>query len=154
MRYVLPGAPVDQYGHPHDLGAGLAQRLHRGQRGRAGRGRVLDREHPSAGHVGTFDPPLRAVLLFLLPYHERVDRRAAAGCGVHHRGGHRIGAHGEPADGVVSQVGGQVEHDPAGQRRQPPVEQDPAQVDVEVGVLSRGENEVAVDDGLRLDSRE
>jgi hypothetical protein len=94
------------------------------------------------------------VLLFFLPYHERIDRRAAAGRGVHHRGGHRVGAQGEPADRVVGQVRGQVEHDPAGQRGHPPVEQDPAQVDVPAGVLPRGEHEVAADDGLGLDRRE
>jgi hypothetical protein len=115
---------------------------------------VSYREHPPAGHVGTFDPALRAVLLFFLAHHERVDGRAPASRGVHHRGRHRIRPHGEPAHRVVGQVRGQVEHDPAGQRRQAPVEQDPAQVDVPVGVLARGENEVAAGDRLRLDRRE
>jgi hypothetical protein len=94
------------------------------------------------------------VLLFPLPHHERVDRRAAAGRGVHHRGGHRVGTHGEATDRVVAQVRGQVEHDPPGQRRHPPVQQDPAQVHVEVGVLPRGEHEVAPDHGLGPDRRE
>jgi SNARE associated Golgi protein len=151
---VRPGAPVDQHGHADDLGAGLAQRVHRGQRGRAGGGCVLDREYPPSGHAGAFDPALRAVLLFLLPHHERVDRRAAGGRGVHHRGGHRVGAHGEAAGRVVAQVRGQVEHDPAGQRRQPPVEQDPAQVDVPAGPLPRGEHEVPPDHRVGLDRRE
>jgi hypothetical protein len=73
---------------------------------------------------------------------------------VHHRRGDRIGAQRQPADRLVPQVPGQVEHDPPGQRRHAPVEQDPAQVDVPVGVLTRGEDEIAADDGHGPDRRE
>src|SRR3989440_293664 len=100
------------------------ERLDRGQHGRARGGRVLDGEHPPPGHVRALDPALGAVLLVLLPHHERVHRRAPGGRGVHHRGGHRVGAQGESPDRVVGQVRGQVEHDPPGQRRHPPVQQD------------------------------
>ena len=73
---------------------------------------------------------------------------------MHHRGSDRVGAHRQPADGVVGKAGGEVEHDPAGQRRQPPVEQDPAQIDVGVGALARGQDEIAVDHGRGPDRGE
>ena len=62
--------------------AGLAQRLHRGQHGLAGGGRVLDREHPPPGHVRALDPALRAVLLifFRTTNASTGVPRAAAAC--------------------------------------------------------------------------
>src|SRR4051794_13998303 len=60
-----PRSPVDDDGARHDLGPGLLQRLHRGQRAATGGRDVLDHEHRPAGHLGALDAPLHAVGLGL-----------------------------------------------------------------------------------------
>ena len=99
-----PASPVDDDRHGDDLGAGLASGLDGGQQRAAGRGGVLDGEHPAAGDVRALDPPLQAVRLPGLADHEGVELLAAAGRGVQHRGGDRVGAQRQAADGVEVQV--------------------------------------------------
>jgi hypothetical protein len=94
---------------------------------------------------------LQAVRLAGLAHHERVQRLAARGGRVHHGGGHRVGTQREPADGVVGQVGGEVQHHLAGQRRASPAEQDPPQVDVPARLLPRRQHEVTVHDRVLPD---
>ena len=75
-------------------------------------------------------------------------RLAGGGAGVQHRGRDRVGAQGQPADGVEVEVGDQVAHDPADERAGLAVEGDAAQVDVVVGLLAGGQGHPAVHDRL------
>src|SRR5439155_1578115 len=84
-------------------------------------------QHPAARHVGPLDPPLEPVGLLRLAHDEGVQDLALAGGRVQHRGGDRVGPQGEPADGVVAEVRGGRQHDPARQRRGLPAEQHPPQ---------------------------
>ena len=71
---------------------------------------------------------------------------------MQHGGGDRVGAHGHPADGDdIRNLGDEVEHDLADQRRHPVVEADLAQVDVVRGLLAAGQGEVSVEDGVGRD---
>jgi hypothetical protein len=70
---------------------------------------------------------------------------------VQHRGGDRVGPEREPADGVIAEIRGGRQHDPARKRRCLPAEQDPPQIDVPACALPGREHEVAVHHGLFLD---
>ena len=140
-RYAKPGvgdsarcAAFDDHRNADHLGAGFAQRLHRGEYRTAGRRGVLDGEHSASGHVWSFDASLQTVRLAFLADDECVELAAAGGSGVQHRGRDRVGAEGEPADGIEGEVVGEVEHHRADKWRGHGVECDAAQVDVVVGL--------------------
>src|SRR5437764_12894980 len=63
VRNSLGRPSLDDDGDPDNGRTRLAQRLDRGEDGRAGCRRVLDRQHAPAGDVGAFDPPLEPVRL-------------------------------------------------------------------------------------------
>ena len=63
---------------------------------------------------------------------------------MQHRGRHRVGAEGEPADDVVAQVAGQLAHHAADQRGALVVQRQPAHVDVPVGLPPRRERDLPV----------
>ena len=129
---------------------------HGGEHRGAGRGGVLDDEHPPARDVRALDQPLHAVLLGRLAHDERVDRRRVALLGrrgVQDRVGHRVGAQGEAADGGVVPVGRQHPQQPPDQRRGAVVERDAAQVDVVVGLGARRQRDPLVHHAELADQR-
>src|SRR3954447_6009472 len=138
---------VHDHRDPDHLGAGVLQRLRRGQRTAAGRRDVLDDEHRPVLAVRTLDPPLQAVRLAGLADDAGVQEPLARGGCVQHRGRHRVGAQGEAADDVVAQVAGELPHHPAHQRRALVVQGQPAHVDVPVRLPARGEGDPPVHHG-------
>ncbi|WP_392973710.1 hypothetical protein [Streptomyces sp. LN245] len=105
----------------------------------------------SALDLGTLDTALQAVRLGRLADDEGVEPAPVRGGGVQHRPGDRVGAHGQPADRVEVQAGGEVEEDLPDERGGLAVQRDPAQVHVVVGLKTRGEGHLAVHHGLVLD---
>ena len=91
-----------------------------------------------------------------LAHDEGVQVQAARGGGVQHGGGHRVGPHGQTADGV-DVVGAQarllqhVEHDVADEGGGLVMERGAAHVHVEVGLEAGGEGDLASDDGQLVD---
>ena len=129
------------------LGAGLLQRLGRGERAAAGGRDVLDDEHRAAGDVRALDPALQPVRLARLAHHAGVQEALAVGGGVQHRGRHRVGAQRQAADDVVAQVAGELAHHPADQRGALVVQRQPAHVDVPVGLPAGGQRHLPVHHG-------
>ena len=138
---------VDDHRDPDHLGAGLLQRLGRGQRAAAGGGDVLDDQHRAALDVGALDPPLQPVRLARLADDAGVEIPLAVGGRVQHRRRDRVGAEGQPADDVVAQVAGQLPHHAPDQRGALVVQRQPAHVDVPVGLPPRGERDLPVHHG-------
>ena len=83
------------------------------------------------GAVRLLDLAAATVVLGLFAHHERVQRTAGR---VHHGGGHRVRAEGQPADGREVPVRRQLSQQGADQRCGFVVQGDPAQVDVVVGL--------------------
>ena len=109
------------------------------------------REHPAALDRRALDPALQAVGLLCLADDERVQPLPGGGGGVQHRRRHRVRAEGQAADRVEVPVGDQGAHHPADDRRGRAVQGHPAQVDVVVRRSPRGQRDLAVYHGQRLD---
>ena len=105
--------PVNHGGDADYRCTGFPDRVYGLERRTARRRGVLHHQNTLTRNVGAFDKALHAMAFQGLADHERVD--GAAGC-VHHRARHRVGAHGQPTDGGVVPVGGELAHEPADQR--------------------------------------
>ncbi len=85
--------------------------------------------------------------LGLLAHDEGVEPPALRRSRVQHRGRDRVGRHREPTDRVVLQIVGQLEHDPADQRRSEAGQGDTAQIEVVVRLPTGGQGDPAVHHG-------
>src|SRR5215475_13939402 len=107
----VPRAPIDNHSCSNHMCTRFLQRIDCSQHATACCRRVLDRQYPTSCHIGTFDPPLKAVCLSLLAYNESVQRPASLVRRVQHGCCHRVRPEGQAADRVEVPFIDEVQHD-------------------------------------------
>lgn len=147
--FLGAGVAVNDDDDGLDLAAGLANTLNCGERGAARGGSVFDDHNLEALNARAFYLTAHAVGLLLLADYEHVDLAVSLAAGVHDGGSHWVGAHREATD--VGELDAlfveQVQEDAAHQDGGLVVQGDAAEVNVVVGLIARGQNDLAVDNG-------
>jgi hypothetical protein len=88
------------------------------------------------------------MLLFTLTNDESVKPAPLRSSGMQHRSGHRVRTQRETTDCIKFNVLGDVQHDPADQRRSHCIQRDTSKVDVVIGFTPGRQNHFAVNNSF------